>query len=118
MYRSHVIGKNGEEEVEKYLINKGYEIIEKNFSCKLGEIDIIAKDKEELVIIEVKTRTSNKYGAPAEAVGKTKQHHILKTSQYYLMKNRLENVYVRLDVIEVYVKNEQYIINHIKQAFE
>lgn len=118
MYQSHVIGKIGEEIAVKYLENIGYEIIQRNYSCKLGEIDIIAKYKEELIIIEVKTRTSNLYGLPAEAVNDIKQKHIFKVVQYYLMKNKIEDTYIRIDVIEVYLnKNKTYKLNHIKQAF-
>lgn len=118
MYERHVIGKNGEDFAANYLTNLGYEIIERNFECKQGEIDIIAFDKEknELVFFEVKTRTNNKYGNPAEAVNNQKKKHIYKTAKYYLyIHNLLDNIYVRIDVIEVYVNNNTYKINHLKQ---
>ena len=118
MYQSHVVGKIGEEIAVKYLEDIGYEIIQRNYSCKLGEIDVIAKYKDELIIIEVKTRTSNLYGLPAEAVNDIKQKHIFKVAQYYLIKNKIEDTFVRIDVIEVYLnKNKTYKLNHIKQAF-
>lgn len=118
MYQSHVVGKIGEEIAVKYLEDIGYEIIQRNYSCKLGEIDVIAKYKDELIIIEVKTRTSNLYGLPAEAVNDIKQKHIFKVAQYYLIKNEVEDTFVRIDVIEVYLnKNKTYKLNHIKQAF-
>ena len=77
MYIRHEIGKLGEELAVGYLQKQNYKIIERNFECRQGEIDIIALDKNELVFIEVKTRTSIKYGKPAEAVNqiKKKQHH-------------------------------------------
>lgn len=118
MYQSHIIGKIGEEIAVKYLQDIGYEIIQRNYSCKLGEIDVIAKYKGELIIIEVKTRTSNLYGQPAEAVNDIKQKHIFKAAQYYLIKNKMEDTLVRIDVIEVYLnKNKTYKLNHIKQVF-
>lgn len=117
MYKKQEIGKLGEKLATKYLEQLGYKIIEKNFLCKQGEIDIIAKEKNELVFIEVKTRTNLQYGLPAEAVDNTKQKHIEKATNYYLYKNRLDNEYVRIDVIEVYITKERYRINHIKQAF-
>ena len=68
MYKSHITGKIGEKVAQEYLIKNDYEILVKNFRCKQGEIDIIAKDKNELVFIEVKTRTNKKYGNPIDAV--------------------------------------------------
>lgn len=117
MYESHITGRVGEELAIKYLQNKGYKIIEKNFQCRQGEIDIIAKDKDEIVIIEVKTRKCLEYGKPAEAVDKNKRKHIYKAAQYYLYIKKLEKAYVRIDVIEVYIKENKYYINHIKNIF-
>lgn len=109
-------GKLGEDLATEYLQKLGYKIIERNFSCKRGEIDIIAVDKEELVFIEVKTRKILTYGNPGDAVDKLKQKHIYRTAEYYLLiKNQL-NVYTRIDVIEVYIKENGYKINHIKRA--
>ena len=115
MYLRHEIGKIGEDLATKYLENIGYSIIERNFIAKQGEIDIIAKDKEELVFIEVKTRTNALYGQPVDAVNRIKQIHLVKTVNYYLYLRNLENKFIRLDVIEVYLKDNTYKINHIKQ---
>ena len=120
MYYKQEIGKFGESKVEEYLIENNYIIIYKNFKCTFGEIDIIAKDKEknELVFFEVKTRKNVKYGNPIDAVNKIKQKHIYKTSQYFIHKYKLENEFIRIDVIEVYLKNDdKYFLNHIKQIF-
>lgn len=110
------IGKFGEDEAEKYLKQKGYKILERNFSCKCGEIDIIALDKGEVVFIEIKARASLKYGLPSEAITKYKLKHIYKTAEYYLYIRKLQNQNARIDVIEVYIKNNQVIINHLKQV--
>ena len=115
MYLRHEIGKIGEDLATKYLENIGHSIIERNFIAKQGEIDIIAKDKEELVFIEVKTRTNALYGQPVDAVNRIKQKHLVKTVNYYLYLRNLENKFIRLDVIEVYLKDNTYKINHIKQ---
>ena len=61
MYERHVLGKRGEDEATKYLKNKGYKILERNFMCKQGEIDIIALDKDYIVFVEIKSRTNDKY---------------------------------------------------------
>ncbi len=108
-------GKLGEDLATQYLENNGYEIVERNFSCQQGEIDIIAKEKNEIVFVEVKTRKCLTYGTPAEAVTKEKRRHIEKTAQYYLFTKQLEKQPVRFDVIEVYVYGNRYRINHIKQ---
>ena len=115
-YKRHITGKMGEDLAIEYLKGKEYKIIERNFQCKQGEIDIIAKDKGELVIIEVKTRNSLDYGKPAESITNIKKNHIYKTAQYYLYINDLEDIYVRIDVIEVYMKSNKYFINHIKNV--
>lgn len=115
MYLRHEIGKTGEDLAVKYLEQIGYKVIERNFECKQGEIDIIAMNNNELVFLEVKTRTNLKYGAPIEAVDQTKQKHLIKAVQYYLYSRHLENEFVRLDVIEIYLYNHKYRVNHIKQ---
>ena len=115
MYERHEIGKEGEDCATKYLQEKGYQIIQRNFECRQGEIDIIAKDKEEYIFIEVKTRQNLHYGMPSEAVTKKKQKHIWKATKYYLYSHKLEDKYVRFDVIEVYKKEGKFYTNHIKQ---
>ena len=107
------LGKAGEEVVCKYLQKKNYAIVKRNFTCKFGEIDIIAKDKEEMVFIEVKTRCSKKYGEAREAVDKYKKKHIKRAAEFYVMKYRLENKFIRFDVIEVYFREGEFTIHHI-----
>ena len=115
MYERHVLGKNGERIALRYLEKLGYVILEKNFTCMQGEIDIIALDGEYIVFVEIKSRSNIRYGLPCEAVTEKKIKHILRVATYYLYKNHLENINTRIDVIEVYIKNEKYIINHLKQ---
>lgn len=115
MYARHELGKEGEEEATKYLEKQGYQIIQRNFECKQGEIDIIAKDKNEYVFIEVKTRQNGHYGRPCEAVNERKQKHIWNATKYYLHIYKLENQYIRFDVIEVYKRKGEFYIKHIKQ---
>lgn len=116
MYQRHEIGKVGEDIAVRYLQEKGYIIIERNFDCKQGEIDVIAKDNKEIVFVEVKTRTNKNYGKPKEAVNKIKKKHIYRSAEYYIYLKHIEDRPVRIDVIEVYKKGEKYILNHIKQA--
>jgi len=115
VYFKHEFGKFGEELAINFLIQKGYKIIEKNFLCKQGELDIIAKNENEIVFVEVKTRTSIKYGNPIEAVNKIKIKHMYNSAQFYLYKNGLQNSFVRFDIIEIYIKNKYCYIKHHKQ---
>ncbi len=117
MYFRKEIGRWGENLACKYLETNQYKIIERNFLCRQGEIDIIAKDilKQELVFIEVKTRSNFKYGNPAEAVNKQKQEHMTQAIKYYIYQNHIKNIPIRIDVIEVYIV-QNCKINHIKQA--
>lgn len=116
MYYKQKTGKSGEDIATEYLENKGYCILERNFRCNQGEIDIIALDKNEIVFIEVKTRSNQNYGLASEAVNKQKKNHLIKTIKYYIYIRNLEKEYIRIDVIEIYIKNKKTYINHIKQA--
>ena len=118
MYFKREIGKWGENLACQYLEENGYKIIERNFLCRQGEIDIIAKDilKKEIVFLEVKTRSNFRYGNPADAVDVGKQRHIRQVAKYYIYKNRIKDIAIRIDVIEVYIQKAKFSINHIKQA--
>lgn len=115
MYKNQIIGKKGEDIATEFLKKNKYKILERNFYCNQGEIDIIAKDKNEIVFIEVKTRNNIKYGMPSEAVTIQKQKHLKRATEYYIYKNNLYNEFIRLDVIEILFKGELCTINHIKQ---
>ncbi len=118
MYYKQETGKEGEDIAVEYLERIGYKIIDRNFNSREGEIDIIAIDKDEYVFIEVKTRSNKKYGLASEAVNIQKKKHLLKTIKYYIYLNGLEDNFIRIDVIEVYLKDNKFYINHIKQAIE
>ncbi len=105
-------GKTGEDRAEEFLKNKGYEILERNYHSRYGEIDIIAKKNGCVVFIEVKTRKSTAYGRPCEFVTPKKMEKIIKTAMIYLKNQEVE---MRFDVIEVYTKNWE--IEHIENAF-
>ena len=105
----------GENLATDYLEKQGYTILERNFYCKQGEIDIIAKDKNEIVFIEVKSRSNKLFGIPSEAVTKQKIKHLFRTARYFLYKNKMINEYIRFDVVEILIKSGKFNINHIKQ---
>ena len=108
-------GNTGENLATEYLEKQGYTILERNFYCKQGEIDIIAKDKNEIVFIEVKSSSNKLFGIPSEAVTKQKIKHLFRTARYFLYKNKMINEYIRFDVVEILIKSGKFNINHIKQ---
>lgn len=114
------IGTLGEFLAEKYIKKQGYIILEKNFNCKMGEIDIIGKDKEHIAFIEVKSRYNTDYGRPAEAVNYNKKRKLYKTAEFYIMKNKLYGFSFRFDVIEILLKldSNTYELRLIKDAFQ
>lgn len=107
------MGSAGERRATKFLKKNGFKILTKNYKTPFGEIDVIALDKDCIVFIEVKTRTSEEYGQPCEAVDKKKQAKYYKSATYYLQKEKKTDSSCRFDVIEI--KNEK--INHIFNAF-
>ena len=112
------LGSLGEKLAAKYLKQKGYKILEKNYKCKLGEIDIIARDGEEIVFIEVKTRTADPYVRGIYAVDKRKQEHILRTASWYLSATGC-GLQPRMDIIEIELDSDNKLmrVNHIESAF-
>ena len=112
------LGKIGEEAAVRALRNNGYKIIARNYRTKLGEIDIIAKDKDTFCFVEVKTRSSDKFGLPSEAVSEAKQKQIAKAALVYLKENKLLEQKARFDVVSVLNSKEGQKIDLIKNAFE
>lgn len=106
----------GEKIAQGFLLNKGYEILETNFYTKCGEIDIIAKLDKCIVFIEVKTRSSLKYGTPAMAVNTIKKKHIKCVAKTFMYLHRLYNCEIRFDVIEIFINEGKCKINHIEGA--
>lgn len=109
-----ILGASGEQQAAEFLKEKGYKILETNFSNKIGEIDIIAKNKEFVVFVEVKARSTKAFGLPSEAVNFHKQQKIHQVALSYLKSKKiLEKVQCRFDVVEV-LGDE---IRHIENAF-
>ncbi len=108
------LGRWGEDIAEKYLKKKGYLIVERNFRCRLGEIDIIARDGADLVFVEVKTRQNQSYGLPCEAINAAKVRHIKRTAVYYMTGCAMEYQDVRLDVIEILTQEGKTYLHHIE----
>ncbi|MBQ4053400.1 MAG: YraN family protein [Clostridia bacterium] len=108
-----VLGKKGERLVAEYLERQGYKILKKNYRTPFGEADIVALDGDEIVFVEVKTRSSDKYGTPAEAVVKKKRMTYRKIAEYYWLQTGAEPN-ARFDVAEVFADGR---IEYLKYAF-
>ena len=111
-------GKRGEELAAAHLVEVGYRIIERNYRCLFGEIDIVAEEGETLVFVEVKSRRSDAYGEPQLAVGHQKQKKMSKISVYYLAERHLRHRQARFDVVAVRLLPAGHRIELIRDAFE
>lgn len=108
-------GDFGEKVVVNYLLLKGVKILEKNYRLKIGEIDIIVKMEDEIIFVEVKLRFNIKFGYFCEFVSFKKRKKIIGVVSYYIIKNNLNNIFIRFDVIEVYLLEKR--INYIMNVF-
>lgn len=112
------LGILGEETALSFLSQLGYRLLERNYRCRLGEIDLIMQDGRVLVFIEVKARRCTLYGVPQEAVGQVKQARIRRLAEHYLLCKGKEDCQLRFDVVAVRLeKSGNYIIDHFKNAF-
>jgi putative endonuclease len=110
------LGKQGEEAACSYLSGLGYEILERNYRTGRDELDIIARHEGMLVVLEVKTRSSNSHGYPEEFVDAAKQKRMVRAAAKYL-EEHFPQASLRFDVISVEIRRNSLIINHFKDAF-
>ena len=118
MNQRQAFGKAGEELALRYLKKKGYKVLEQNYTCPVGEIDIIARDKKTIVFVEVKTRRSKSYGSARLAITPRKQRKISMTALYYLKSNRQMDRDARFDVVTVQSTGATQEIDLIQNAFD
>ena len=112
------LGKKGEDLATRFLKKKGYRTVERNYVSKLGEMDIIAKEKDTLVFIEVKTRTSETFGPPQLAVNPKKQLQMSKVALHFLKEKKLEDAKARFDVVAILLGPKGQEIELIQNAFD
>lgn len=111
-------GHRGEVIAVKFLKKRGYKIIEKNYRSKLGEIDIIAKDRNTLSFIEVKTRKSLRYGHPKDAITPHKKKKLSMVALGYLKETNQSHSKARFDVVSVLLVEDTQQVEIVKNAFE
>jgi len=112
-----LVGNVGEAIAKNYLKNKGYEILAVNFVNKIGEIDIIARQKDTIVFVEVKMRSNLYKGAPREAVNGFKQRRVRQVAEGYLKFNNMLDVSCRFDCIEIVGNLNDHTIEHLEACF-
>lgn len=112
------VGTYGEDIAVSFLKARGYEIVERNYRKRYGEIDIIARDNGEIVFIEVKTRKSNRFGSPFEAVDSRKQQRMSRVALAFLLSRGMTDRAARFDVVAVRLVAGQPEIEVVKDAFE
>ena len=109
-------GHKGEDIAVDFLKQKGYRILKRNYTTPLGEADIVAKDNNTIVFVEVKARSSDAFGQPFEAVNHRKQEKLKKIALYYLKNNKIE-LPVRFDIVSIISRDGKAEVNHIPEAF-
>ena len=116
MAQHNDLGEKGEELAIEYLQKNGYSIVEKNYRYQKAEVDIIAQKENVLVIVEVKTRSTNYFGNPQDFVNPKKIKLLVSAIDNYVIENDLD-IEIRFDIIAVLKNKENYKIHHIKDAF-
>lgn len=116
MAEHNELGINGEKIAQRYLKEKGFKILATNWRFGSDEIDIIAEHDSFLVIVEVKTRSTDAFGEPEIAVTKQKQKFLIRAAQNYILKNDID-FETRFDIISIIIKNQKTKIHHIEDAF-
>jgi putative endonuclease len=113
-----LLGKEGERMAERYLQKKGYTVVERNYRCPLGELDLVVLDRRVIVFVEVKTRTGYGFGRPLEAVEFRKQRKMIQVAQFFLAEKKLQHRDARFDVVGVSWSGGEPVVEHIENAFE
>jgi len=111
------VGNKGESIAEDYLKQKGYKIIHRNYRCRFGEIDIIAKDDDTIVFTEVRTKQNDNFGSPQDSITSTKIDKIAKTALSFIQEKKLTGYSYRFDFIAVKFSQGRPNIEHIENAF-
>ena len=114
------LGNWGEEVAGRFLQDKGYQILETKYRCTWGEVDIVARDGDELVFVEVRTRRDTKYGTPEESLTRAKAKRLMATAEDYLQRHGEDNLDWRIDLVAIRLGEGRQVegIAHIRHALE
>jgi putative endonuclease len=111
------LGREGERIAELFLKKKGYKLVERNYRCRGGEVDLIVLDRRVVVFVEVKTRTDYGFGSPLEAVEPRKQRRMILAAQLFLHQKKLHERDARFDVVGISWPGTEPLVEHIQNAF-
>jgi putative endonuclease len=111
------LGRYGEDQAASYLQDRGYEIIDRNWRSPVGEIDLVARDKDRLVFIEVKTRNGSGFGHPFEAITAKKVARMRRMVAEWCLAKQVSGLKVRLDAVAVLITGGRVHIEHLKEVF-
>ena len=115
--RKHVLGIYGERVAGQYLQSLGYEILERNWRCSIGEIDLIARDHSRYIFVEVKTRNGAGFGHPFEAITEIKLGRLRRLVGEWCRSRQLSGIDVRIDAVSVLVNRGKVELEHLQQVF-
>jgi len=118
-FKRQATGRQGEEIAADYLKSKGYRILKRNYRCRLGEIDLIAVDRDQLVFVEVRAKSSDRYGLAQESIGNQKKARLRRLAAYYLQAEGQTGRNCRFDAVAVQFDREGKLVEveHIEDAF-
>ena len=111
------LGREGERLAELFLKQKGYQLVQRNYRCRGGEVDLIVLDRRIVVFVEVKTRTDHEFGNPLEAVAPRKQRRMILAAQLFLHEKKLHERDARFDVVGISWPGSKPVVEHIENAF-
>src|ERR1043166_2986335 len=113
-----LFGRDGENLAERFLKKKGYVLVERNYRCRGGEVDLIVLDRRTIVFVEVKTRSDASFGSPLEAVETRKQRKMIRAAEFFLNEKKLHNRDARFYVVGISWFGPKPSVEHIENAFE
>lgn len=114
--RRHILGAYGESLAAKFLEDLGYEVVERNWRCPQGELDLIARDKDAWVFVEVKTRRSQSANSGLEAVDEVKQQRMRRAIREWCRVREVSSLRLRIDAISVFISGSVIRFEHLKQV--
>lgn len=112
------LGDRGEQAAAEFLYQQGYTIVARNYATRFGELDIIAKKHGGIVVVEVKTRTSARFGTPEDALTYRKLQHLVRMTRWYMMKEKRHEERVQIDCIAVDYTKTPFEIRHIENIVQ
>jgi len=116
--RKRALGDTAEQAAVDHLVAQGYQIEARNFSCKYGELDIVARRDHVLCFVEVRMRSTALWGDPSGTITFSKQRRVVKTALHYLVAHRIRDLALRFDVIAVVGRGDGAIVEHLENAFD